>query len=423
MIEKILAALKENNIDKYFVTETVREEAQLYFIKKRLDLTRSADLRDYTVRVYKDFTKDDKSLTGSAEIKIELGETDESLRSKIKGAYEACEYAGNPSYSFKEGIKDKRVMDGRGLDKIPLNEAAMKFAAALFSADKADDPIINSAEFFVTKKDVRIIGSNGCDVSYTVYSASGEFVAQCKKKTDVEMFHQFAYDGLDCDDLAEKAKEALETIVSRSIADQTTPKGVRSVILSDKCVEEVFSYYAERAHAAYIYPGYSNFKAGADVMGETEGDRLTMSFIAKEPFSDEGIPMTDRPLLDNGVFKTVHGGTRLCSYLNAEPTGTYRALSVNTGSLSFEDMKQDGVLYPVSFSDFQMDALSGHFGGEIRLAYLYKDGNAVPVTGGSINGNFIELQKNIRLSSEKQISSVFSGPKYILLHNVAVNGI
>ncbi len=423
-MKKILSALQENNIKKYFVTETKKTTAELFFIRRKLDLTRGEELCDYTVSVYKDFSKGGEDLTGAAEVKIELGETDEQISEKLKNAYEACDYSGNPAFSFADGIKAIKGGARSGLSDMTINEAALKFAEALFRNDGDETRgFINSAEIFASKTRTHIIGGNGCDVTFTSYNAEGEFVAQCKVKNDVEMHHRFAYDDSDFDGLAEKVKEALEMVVHRSKAERITPKGDRNVILSDKSVETIMGYYSDRASASMIYAGYSNFKKEADVMEGTTGDRVTIRFVAKEPFSDEGILMSDKPLLDNGVFKTIQGRTRLCSYLGEKPTGHYRALAVECGTTPYADMKKDGVLQIISFSDFQMDEMSGYFGGEIRLAFLYEDGKAIPVTGGSINGNFIELQKNMRLSSEKQKCSTFEGPKYILFESVPVNGV
>ncbi len=423
-MKKILSALQENNIKKYFVTETKKTTSEMFFIRRKLDLTRGEELCDYTVSVYKDFSKGGEDLTGAAEVKIELGETDEQISEKLKNAYEACDYSGNPAFSFADGIKAIKGGARSGLSDMTINEAALKFAEALFRNDGDETRgFINSAEIFASKTRTHIIGGNGCDVTFTSYNAEGEFVAQCKVKNDVEMHHTFSYDDSDFDGLAEKVKEALEMVVYRSQAERITPKGSRNVILSDKSVEIIMGYYSDRASAGMIYAGYSNFKKEADVMEGTTGDRVTIRFVAKEPFSDEGILMSDKPLLDNGVFKTIQGRTRLCSYLGEKPTGHYRALAVECGTTPYADMKKDGVLQIISFSDFQMDEMSGYFGGEIRLAFLYEDGKAIPVTGGSINGNFIELQKNMRLSSEKQKCSTFEGPKYILFESVPVNGV
>ncbi len=423
MIKKILSALTENGIKKYFVTEKKKSTAELFFIRRRLDLTRGEELCDYTVQVYKDFTKDGKELTGMAEVKIELGETAAQISEKLKNAYGACDYSGNPAFGFADGVKAANEDVKSGLSGMTINEAAMKFAEALYRNDGDETRgFINSAEIFVQKTTTHIVGGNGCDVTFSAYSANGEFVAQCKVKNDVEMHHTFDYDDADFDDLAEKVKDALEIVVHRSVAERVTPKGVRNVILSDKSVKTIMEYYSDRASAGMIYAGYSSFKKEADVMEGTTGDRVSMKLVAKEPFSEEGIPMSDRVLLDNGVLKTIQGATRLCSYLGEKPTGIYRAAEVECGTMPYDEMAKDGVLRVVSFSDFQMDGMSGYFGGEIRLAFLYEDGKAIPVTGGSVNGNFIELQKNMRLSSEKQKCSTFEGPKHILFENVPVNG-
>ena len=66
------------------------------------------------------------------------------------------------------------------------------------------------------------------------------------------------------------------------------------------------------------------------------------------------------------------------------------------------------------FSDFQMDAVTGDFGGEIRLAVHHMaDGSEKPVTGGSVTGNIEDIQKNIILCSESDISGNYEHPKII----------
>lgn len=40
MREKILNAIRKNEIETYLITETVTEGAELYFIKKELDMRR-----------------------------------------------------------------------------------------------------------------------------------------------------------------------------------------------------------------------------------------------------------------------------------------------------------------------------------------------------------------------------------------------
>lgn len=137
-----------------------------------------------------------------------------------------------------------------------------------------------------------------------------------------------------------------------------------------------------------VYPGYSTWKVGTDVQPEMkDGERLNMTLRAKVPFSSEAIPMKDRSVIADGKVETLHGGARMSYYLGIEPTGDYSAYSCENGSVSFEEMKKEPYLYAVTFSDFQMDTMSGHFGGEIRLAYLFDGERVRIVTGGSVNGS------------------------------------
>ena len=90
--------------------------------------------------------------------------------------------------------------------------------------------------------------------------------------------------------------------------------------------------------------------------------------------------------------------------------------------MSLEEMRQAPCLEIVNFSDFQMDSYSGHFGGEIRLAFLYDGEKRIPVTGGSINGSILEAQKNLNFSSETQVDKEFEGPAAVCLTGVKVAG-
>lgn len=67
-------------------------------------------------------------------------------------------------------------------------------AKALYSAeDEVKDAFINSAEFFGETRTVNIITGKGSDISYTSGKITGEFVVQCKKENDVELYADFSY--------------------------------------------------------------------------------------------------------------------------------------------------------------------------------------------------------------------------------------
>ncbi len=85
-------------------------------------------------------------------------------------------------------------------------------------------------------------------------------------------------------------------------------------------------------------------------------------------------------------------------------------------------MKKKPYLQAVKFSDFQMDDFTGHFGGEIRLAYLFDGEKITKVTGGSINGIITKAHTNFVFSEEQYEDSRYAGPLAVRIENVAVAG-
>ena len=53
-----------------------------------------------------------------------------------------------------------------------------------------------------------------------------------------------------------------------------------------------------------------------------------------------------------------------------------------------------------NFSDFQMDPLTGDFGGEFRLAEISDENGKRIVTGGTVTGNILKNADKIRYSGE-----------------------
>ena len=132
--------------------------------------------------------------------------------------------------------------------------------------------------------------------------------------------------------------------------------------------------------------------------------------------------MKDRVLLEDGVLQTIHGGNRFAQYLGIEPTGFYSSIQVPVGQMPLAEMKQGAYLHIVSFSDFQMDDFTGHFGGEIRLAFLSDGETVIPVTGGSINGSILEVQDHMVFSKERYTNSRYDGPMAVVMDGVLVAG-
>lgn len=424
MIELIQNALHKSGINLWRITETVSKTAELYYIKKELDIPRYKDMKEYRVEVFRDFSEGDNRFLGSTAAYIAPDMDDSEVERSLKDAFRAAAYVKNPYYELPEGIQKPHVPSGSDLRDYEIQKAAKKMGKALFAADTADDAFINSAELFVSRTRYHILASNGLDVSYDRDLVSGELVTQCVTPQDVEQYRGFRYDRLDQKGLQDKVTAALEDVRKRARANSAPKAGTYDILLTGEQVREVLGYYLARSSASMIYPGYSSWKLGNAVQGESiDGEALNLTLVSTRPFSDEGIPMPDRPLLEKGRLATIHGDSRFCRYLGVEPTGSYGKIRCDNGTRSIQKMRTPGVLEAVSFSDFQMDAFSGHFGGEFRLAQFYGEDGVSCLTGGSLNGSLNEVQGKLVFSKERYSDGSYEGPLAVLIPGIPVAGI
>lgn len=423
MLEKIKKALSKLNIERWRINEVKEESAELFFVKHNLDTRRIKDTHKFTVTVYRQSEKDGKKLVGNMSASVISSMSYEEIENAIESAYYAAQFAMNPYFDAPEKVTSDTIVKQGELASAPLAESAGKMAAAVFAADNNKHAYVNSTEVFCHKTFTHILTSEGTDVSFTDAVCKGDYVVQCKSPEDVELINQFEYDDVDTDALEQGVKEYLDFVYDRACAQRVLKSGKYNVVLSGKNLAEILSYYTEKSAADMIYPGYSAWKIGDGVQGNVTGDDLGLSLVATRPFSGDGIKMKDLKVIDDGRLLAMHGSTPFCRYLGIAPTGAYeKTRCENKGNVSFEDMKKQPCLWAVAFSDFQMDSFSGHFGGEIRLAYLIEDGKITPVTGGSINGNLIEAQQNVRFSKERFTSANYEGPYAIEFENIPVAG-
>ena len=423
MIERIQAALNKCGISHWRVNETVEETAELFFVRRELDTRRVKDVHKYEVTVFRDVEADGQTKRGFTSVQLIASMDDSQVEEELKSAYYAAQFAANPYYELTDPVKAPLVEKTGELAEAPLARSAGKMARALFAPDTQEDAFVNSAEVFVHRSRRRILSSEGTDVSYTDACVKGEFVVQCRQPEDVEIHNTYFYDELNEQALSDKVAEALTFVRDRARAQKILKSGKYDLVLSGDAVGEVLSYYRSRSAAHAVYAKYSTWQKGEDVQGEdTMGERLDITLRAALPYSEEGIPMEDLPLLKSGVLQAYHGPNRFSRYLGVKPTGFYEKMSCANGTVSFAEMKKEPCLWAVTFSDFQMNAMSGHFGGEIRLAYLIDGDTVTPVTGGSVNGSLLEAQKNLVFSTDRYVTASYDGPYAVRIPNISIAG-
>ncbi len=417
MVEQIISILKQQQIDIYCINEIQKESFELFFIKQQLDMTRSKNVKQVKVTIYRDFMEEDVKYRGSVDIFIYPNHTPDEIEQAIIQGYENALFIKNPFFEIPQGIKEDKGVIHSTLSDNSLSENAYKMAEALYQGKGPKDTLVNSSEIYGKKETIRIIHSSDCDISYTKYYLEGEFVVQFKNKLqDVELYQQFSFDELATEELKKQCEDALISVRDRGLATQA-PEDISKypIILCDDYVREFLGFYLTKTNTAMIYPGYSSYMPGHVIQDQPEGEFLNLTMLAKVPFSEEGVEMGTHSLIEKGIVKNVHGKNSFCAYMKVKEIGTYSKLKCENGTMSLEDMKKQPYILIKSFSDFQIDAMDGHFGGEYRLAYFY-DGETVQIiTGGTLSMDIYQAQKNMMFSKETYHTADYEGPRAVLL--------
>lgn len=422
---KLLHIIEENNIQNFLLFETTTKTEELFFVKKELTLTRNKDITKCEVTIYHDFEKNGIKMRGSSSFVADNTMSEHTLNHKVMAAYSSALSVYNPYYKLPASGEMFTESDKTEHTDITSKEdyTAMELSEILYKNDIYCDAFLNSLEIFVTMTEVHIFNSNGINISYTDKRYSGEFIVQCKEPNDVELYQSFEYSSLDKDikkALSQKLSESLQMIRDRASAVSTNDIPARefhydTIILDGSCVGELFYYYLRRLDASMIYPGYSRFKPEEPVISSqySSADKLNITLSPKIPHSPEGIKLISAKLVKDNIANCITGNARFSFYLGIPALGEYRSFHMKCGETSLMDMQKKPYLKIVNFSDFQMDELTGQFGGEFRLAYYFDGVKTIPVTNGSISGNINDLVKTMRLSKEEQHSYNFSGPQAV----------
>ena len=80
------------------------------------------------------------------------------------------------------------------------------------------------------------------------------------------------------------------------------------------------------------------------------------------------------------------------------------------------------VLEVLAFSANMPDPMTGSFAAEIKMGYLHKDGQRIPVAQGSVTGNVFEALANCRLSRETEEDKGYFGPAQVRFEDMQVAG-
>lgn len=440
MLNRIINILKSNKeISDWKIVQTATTANELFLIKKSIDMPRSKKVDKIEVTVYKDFEENGKKYRGSSNVNIPPTMTDEEVTTAILDAAFAASFVKNEYYPLPNKSQQELNVVGSKFDTAPLADWMPKIKDALYKYDTNKNGYINATEIFLNKNNTRIINSKGVDVSFNSYKGLIEFTTSWKETgEEIELYSNIMFSDFDSKYLSNKGKEMLEMSREKAVTKPTPNLGSFPVILIGDPVAELLKHYYLQSNAQYVYQHLSTAKVNESIQGkDIKGDKINMildpavnNSAASEPVDDDGFVLTKHNIIKDGVLQKYWGTNQYCNYMNVEATGRINNIIFEGGSKTINEMRSEPHLEIAAFSDFQLNALTGEFAGEIRLGWYFDGTNRTTVSGGSISGHLNLSQNNMYLSKELQqcmTAEVFTplnynGPKAIMLYNVTVAG-
>ena len=425
MIEKIIDILKSSEADGYQITDKVTLAYEFYFIKHRLDQNRVREVEHINVTVYKKL--DGGKLLGSASGEIYTTLSEDEIRSEIEKLISRAENVKNPFYELNAPSEIKPTKN-EGID---VSEISENFIKALNEIDETDTEFINSYEIFAESNKERIINSEGVDITLEYPSSMVEVVVNAKDGDhEIELYRMYEAGSCDKDNLKKNIEEVLKYGKDKLVAKPTPKLGKAAVLFPTSDAVSIYSYFAQRCDAGFIYNKYSNWEIGKEIADNVKGDKITIKGLRTLPnssknfdFDKEGAVINDTVIMENNVPESFFGARKYRYYLGIENSSELYNFEITGGTKTTEEIRNGKYLEIVEFSDFSVDPISGDIAGEIRLGYYHDGENVTPVSGGSISGCMLDFTKERYMSEKSRQFDNFLIPELTRLENVSVTGL
>ncbi len=423
-MKRLVEILNKSNLADYQIVQKETVSHQAFFIKQQLDQHRISSVTHTKLTIYVD--SQDKSKRGSATKEIYPNETDEEIRKDIESMKFDASLAMNKYYPL---VEDQHYFEEK--EDFDLVKSLENVVKAVQSIEDTETEKINSYEIFVDEERYHIYNSKDVDVTFNKTSEMVEIVINSlSKEHEVEVYHMIEA-GADqtSEAIREEILEVFKKASDRSKAVPAKKMSKAHVLISGSDLKEFFDYFRAKINAQMIYGGMSQNKVGDVIQKGDDCDKITLKAVKEMnysntnlPYSLEGVKASNFTILDNGKYVNNVGSARFAYYLGLNDVKYASNFTVEPGSKSIEEMKKDPYLEIAQFSSFQVDTVTGDFGGEFRLAYYY-DGNSVtPVTAGSVTINMNDVLDHIYLSKESKQYNDCIIPEAIELFDIEVAG-
>ncbi len=406
---------------EWVLTSSESRERQLYWRLGALHADRESKTVQHELVIYRDV--DGQRGSASAYLTGDTGDG-ERVRTALTGAGLAL----NPAYRLPEAPANYPDIT-LGLADLPARLDLEAWQARTMAQIVRAGAKASHVELFAGRHTTRIEASNGRSHEWSgdqflldliVAAGEGDQATEFRLMREARIL-----EGLLPEDVLERALQAVRDS-ARAILP---PTGRMPVVLPASELATLLLAVDMHTNGQYVVTGASQKKVG-DALIEVRGDAISIasdplrSFaFASAPTDRSTVPARRLELLDRGVIRNMHVDVQFGAYLGTEPTGPVGTLVLEPGTSEVADLLADGpVLEVLAFSALMPDLVSGSFAAEIKMGYLYRGGERIPVTQGSVTGNIFEALANCRLSRETEEEKGYFGPAKVRFEELQVAG-
>lgn len=316
------------------------------------------------------------------------------------------------------------------------------------SIQKKRNSSFNSAELFLSVHNKTLLLSNGLEHRSAQSRIYVEAAYSFSKMGPDHKLHSDEYlsshwavslDHLPIDRIFDHAGDCAE----HSLDTVKPATGKYSVLVDADVLSQLLHEHLLQLSAANAYNGLPHMKPGDEFIPESRGDLLSISFDPTLDFGAATLAVSEQGLLQKPLAlvaqnKVISTSTdkQYSDYLHLPITTVRGNVVVEAGNFDHHELTRQSpqVIEILQFSALFIDANSGTFSSEIRLAKLYDNetGKVSYLKGGSLSGSVSENFRGLRLSknrvnrahfsSESNYGQGYFGPEYALLSDVSIVG-
>ena len=406
---------------EWVLTSQETDETQLYWRLGELHAERRVETVDHELVLYRDLD----GLRGSASAYL-MGDAGDGRR--VETALTAAALALNPPYRLPEGPAGYPPT-ALSADLLPDRDALVAWQAEVEAEIARAGAKAAHFELFAGRQTSSIRASNGRGHAWQGDQFLMDLVVAAGEGDDSVEFRLMRESRL----LQRLLPTAVLERALRAVRDRSRavlpPTGRMPVVLPASELATLLSAVNVHTNGQFLVTGMLQKKVG-DALVEAQGDPITIACdptlpyaVASAPTDGSTVPARRLQLLEGGVIQSMHVNPQFGAYLETAPTGPVGTFVWEPGAAATADLFADGpVLEVLAFSANMPDPMTGAFAAEIKMGYLHRGGERIPVAQGSVTGNVFEALARCRLSRDTEEDKGYFGPALVRFEELQVAG-